>query len=477
MEEASTGPELVGMRPRSILAGSLVVAFLVAGCLAPVEPSLGEGDDQVPGIKFPAVVPPVPDYDFRKVVDPDHVGHQVPHLHTAGHGLELVGHSRVAGILPPGMRGSITQIDVWNGWAVVAGMEHGPAFIIVDIRSPMEPRAVSWAPTMADGWTARFSKDGQYVFYGCQVLPPPYAPSGAIKGDCTDPDRIHGQTSVPGGVSVWDVSDKTKPTFVTFTPTAAAHNLYVQEIDGVDYAFTNGVEILKFDRDEKKLQKVAQVPGRHDVTVQKHPVTGDWLLYTGTRELAIYNVNDPANPEVILEGFADGVGWHDQVQFPFLVDGRALLALAGETFASPQGVPDAVTIVDITDPASPVKLSSWKAPFMSQIPWASYTFSVHEMAATPQGQLAVSWYHGGVWVIDLSTKERQEKPVVLGAYQPSMPINAVPSTFVQTAVPLVPFVWSAAWDQRGYLVVPDMHTGLYVLKPSWGLHEMLDAGA
>jgi hypothetical protein len=49
-------------------------------------------------------------------------------------------------------------------------------------------------------------------------------------------------------------------------------------------------------------------------------------------------------------------------------------------------------------------------------------------------------------------------------------IDVVPSTFAQTPIPDVPFVWGAGWDSRGYLVVPDMHTGVYVLTPSWGLH-------
>ena len=122
------------------------------------------------------------------------------------------------------------------------------------------------------------------------------------------------------------------------------------------------------------------------------------------------------------------------------------------------------------------KLSTWTPPFSPKVPWAEYMFSVHEMAATPQGQLAVAWYHAGIWVLDLSTQQRQEKPVVLAAYQPHEAINVLPGAAADVPVPIVPNVWGAGWDHRGYLVIPDANTGVYVLEPEWGLHAMLDGG-
>lgn len=480
------------MKAFHAIAVGLTTAFMFAGCLneTPILP--GDAPASIAGSPFPPFVPPAPTFDFSHIVDPDHKGHDVPLLHTASHGLKAIGMTSMGSILPPGTKGSITQIDVWQDYAVVAGMEGGPAFIIVDISDPAAPKPVSYAPTTADGWTARFSKDGAYVFYGCQVIGPPFGTGGVLKGTCEDAGAVTGETATDSGVSVWDVQDKKKPVFVDFIKTGGSHNIYAQAIDGVDYVFTSAVTILKFDREAGQLSEIAALPGTHDVTVQKHPVTGDWLLYTGTKNLAIWNVNDPANPQNVLEAGAfpgsEGVGWHDQVAFPYLVDGRALLALAGETFgtspiATPLtsgagGVPDKITFVDVTDPSKPVKLSQWAPPFAgAKDPWISYAFSAHEMAATPQGQLAVSWYHGGVWVLDVSTTERQEKPIVLGAFQPSEPVNIVPSAFAQTPQPLVPFVWSAAWDQRGYLIVPDMHTGVYILEPAWGLRALLDSGA
>lgn len=459
-----------------ILSFLVLAALALAGCVA--APS---GEDVTPESASAAgsLVPPAPDFDFSTVVDPDHANHQLPALHTGGHGLSLLGHAGIQDVLGPGVRGSITQVDVWENYAVVAGMEGGLAFAIVDIADPQAPKAVSSWPSAADGWTARFSDDGQYVFYGCQMLGAPYPSAATLVGTCEDPYAPHLPGANQAGVVVVDVADKASPKFVTFTPTGGSHNIFVTAINGTDYVFTAATTILKFDREAGKLEQIAEVPGVHDATVAKHPLTGDWLLFTGTSELSIYNVNNPAAPELVFEGDGKGdayVGWHEQTLIPGLVDGRVVLALGGETFLSPQGVPDIVTFMDVTDPASPSVLSQWKPPFETAVPWASYLYSVHEMAATPTGQVAISWYHAGVWVVDVSTKERQAEPVTLAAYLPANAINVVPSTFVQTAVPYVPFVWGAGWDARGHLVVPDMHTGLYVLEPDWGLHPAVDGG-
>jgi hypothetical protein len=470
-------------------------AFLLAaaGCLAdaPAPP---------PGAAlswFEPVVPPVPDFDFSSVVQPDHGGHSVAALHAAGHGLDLAGHASVQDLLPLGVRGSVTAIDVWGDYAVVAGMEGGLAFVIVDLSDPSDPRPVGWAPANANGWTARFSEDGNLVFYGCQMAALQSTPTnpGQVVGTCEDPSEPHLPADVapgsnPAGVSVWDVSDKADPRFVTFTPVAGSHNLFVQRIGGVDYVFTSATAILRFDRAAGSLEVVAEVPGRHDATVAQHPVTGDWLLFTGAEELTIYEVNDPAAPQVVYEGKGrEGepwVGWHDQVLVPRLVDGRAILLLAGESScnnvplqcprSTGERLPDVISVVDVTNPLEPALLSQWQPPFASSLPWNGYLWSVHEMAATPQGQVAIAWYHAGVWVIDVSTRERQSDPPILAAYQPHEDVNVVPSTFVQTPVPYVPFVWAVGWKADGHLLVPDMHTGLYVLEPEWGLHPALDSG-
>ncbi|HUR69384.1 MAG TPA: hypothetical protein VM370_09075 [Candidatus Thermoplasmatota archaeon] len=460
----------------------VLVVALAAGCVTVPTSTNEQAPDAVAA--FAPFVPPAPDFDFSTVIVPDHPSHQLPDLHMAGHGLELVGHAAISDIAPPESRASITQIDLWQNYAVVSGMEGGLAFAIVDLADPASPKAVSWYPSAADGWTARFSDDGNYVFYGCQLFSAPpfglvYNPTSNVKGTCEDADAPHAPPAAEAGVVAVDVSDKANPTFAAFLPVGGSHNIFVTSINGTDYIFTASTAILKFDRAAGKLEQVAEVPGVHDATVARHPVTGKLLLFTGAAEgsFAIYDVSDPAAPEVVYEGGLEGaVGWHEQTLVPGLVDGRAVLALGGEHGTSTEGVMDAVSFVDVTDPVHPTLLSTWMPPFDGVVPWQGYLFSIHEMAATPTGQVAISWYHAGVWVLDVSTKERQAEPVTLAAYQPHELPNVVPSTFAQTPVPVVPFVWGAGWDARGYLVIPDMQTGVYVLEPEWGLHPALDGG-
>lgn len=479
-------------RAMRTLAALLLVSGLVAGCLS--DGGGGEPDEGAwgPGA-FAPLSPETPQYDFASVVDSMHPTHSVASEHTAGHGLDLVGHAPLSEIIPPTTRGSITSVDIHGDYAVVGGMEGGLAFAIIDISDPADPHAVGWAPSAANGWTARFSADGNTVFYGCQMLGATGSPTANVYGTCEDPTEPHppalpGQVPVensnPGGVSAWDVTDKTNPTFLDFLPVGGSHNIFAAAIDGVDYIFTASTAIVRWDNATKTLAHVTDVPGRHDQTVLRHPITGDWLLVVGTAEMTIWNVNDPADPQLVYEPADNETvpweGWHDQVVVPGVVDGRVIMLLAGETGvhtgSGEAPPPDVVSIVDITNPVQPVLASKWSPPFTVPLPYASYLYSVHEMAATPTGQVVIAWYHAGVWVIDVSTRDRQADAALLAAYQPHNDMDIVPSTFAQTPLPYIPFVWSAAWTDEGRLVVPDMHTGVYVLEPAWGLHAAYDGG-
>jgi hypothetical protein len=458
--------------------GFVVVLVLLAGCLSGNGGSDDGEDEPHMDPPFP-FVPPEPDFDFTTIVDPDHGAHEVPQLHAASHGLTLVGHVGMQELVGPTVRGSITQVDVWGDWAVVSGMEGGVAFILVDISDRTDPQAVSWYPSTADGWTARFSDDGNYVFYGCQTLGP-LNPQSSVQGTCEDPEALHAPGEEGNGVIVVNVTDREDPRFVDFLPLQGSHNIFVTSINGTDLVITEATEIVGFDRAAGRLELLSEVQGVHDATVARHPVTGVPYLFVGAGEMSIYDLSDPTLPQLVYEGTGEEgwTGWHEQTVVPGLVDGRWVVALAGESFVGTGGetLPDAVDIVNITDPSQPELLGSWTPPFAPATPWVSYLFSIHEMAATPTGQVAVAWYHGGVWVLDVSTQARQEGPITLAGYQPNMLMNVVPATFAQVPIPVVPFVWGAGWTSDGYLVVPDMHTGLYILEPDWGLIPGADGG-
>lgn len=459
------------MRVFAVLVLLLLPAL--AGCA-----TLGAGTQDEPALDPGAAghaPPPVPDFDFTTVVDPDHAWHSVGPLHAGGHGLALVGHAGLSAILPPTVQGSVTQIDVAGDHAVLAGMGGGLGFALIDVSDPARPVPVSWWPATAYGHSARFSDDGAYVFFGCQTGVDAVA---LLFGTCHG-GREPSPGMQGGEIVVVDVRDKAAPQVVTTVPSEGTHNLFVAAIHGVDHVFSETGEIFRFDRANGTLTLVAQVPGRHDQTVARHPLTGDWLLLNGHNQLSIYDVDDPADPQVVYGGKTDAAwtGWHDQVLVPGVVDGRVVVAVAGENMAGTALRQLEVSFLDVTDPASPRTLGTWKPPFLAKVPWANYRFSLHEMAATPHGQVAVSLYHGGVWVVDVSTQERQEAPVTLAAYQPDKAWDVPPSYPFTAIMPLeTPYVWGAAWDARGHLLVPDAHTGLYVLEPAWGLRPGVDSG-
>lgn len=464
-----------------LFVASLAILLTAAGCASTTDDSATPPPTTSSGPTFEPFTPPDPNFDFTTVIDPDHGGHSIPELHTNEHGARLVGYASIQEILPLGVRGSITQVDIHGTLAAVSGMEGGLAFALVDIANPTAPQAVGWYPSSADGWTARFSDDGKYVYYGCQRTTSA-DPTTLIGGTCLDPEA---QTTPlddkPGGIVAVDVTDPTNPTFVDFLPGPAAHNIQVSEINGTDTIFTNGVQIIQFNRTTNKLGVVAEIGGVHDATSFRHPITGEWLMATGTGELTLYNVDNPANPIPIFEGTgSEGwTGWHEQTVVPGIVDGKVIMLGAGESFAGTGGetLPDVVSVIDITEPSTPRLLGTWQPDFRPVTPWPMYWYSAHEMAATPTGQVAMGWYHGGVWVFDVSDSSRQAAPMTLAALQPHNMFTALPpSTFPQVPVPVVPYVWGAGWDSRGYLIVPDMHTGLYVYEPDWGLIPGLDGG-
>lgn len=460
---------------RAHLAAALALALLAAGCLAP--------DASAPdGAVEDASRAAAPAFDGAGIIEPDHADHVASSAHEKGHDLALVGHASLADALPPGIAGSISSIDVLDGWAVVAGVDGGLAFALVDLRDPAAPVAVSSVAARSHGWGARFSADGDFVFYACTLITQYFAPvpvSVPAPGECDLDAAARLPAPLSSRILVYDVKDRAAPKFVTSIGARGTHNLNTALIDGEQLVVTDAAEIFRWDNATGTMEKLSEVPGLHDASVARHPVTGQWLLYTGAGGggFAIYDVDDPRNPSPVFSGVVDGaVGWHEQTPFPEAIDGRALLALGGETIESPGGLEDHVSIVDITDPTNPTLVGTWAPPFSPSGPWVQYQWSLHEMAATPDGHLAVAWYHAGVWVLDATTMERAGALGPVAAYQPHEPGDITPARFPLVPVPTYPNVWGVGWDARGLLVVPDMHSGVYVLEPEWADVRALDSG-
>lgn len=467
----------------------VLCAATLGGCLDdeatdPVDagPDLPTASGRVPVAPDPAVFLGTIVNDHA-TGDVGHVGHQLPELHGGSHGLELVGHSDLSEGLV-GYGSGYIEVDLVGDLALVSSVFGSRGVSIVDVSDPRDIRVLSHIYNMDDNWDARLSADGKYLFLGCQG-------SGAF--DCTGVDTS-GETpavtgggpcasvaTCPGGIAVYSLEDPTAPSFVDYVPMGFTHNVFTFMQHGKYYFMNALVTIAEWDPLNGTTAIVnSDIKGVHDIAVQEHPLTGQMLLYTGSGSyMSIWDVSDPTAPVLVgnvepAEGESYPPMWHEQTPMPCLVDGRHLTIGAGE---SGGGAAQPVAVVDTTDPSNPVYLGQWRLPDADDLsPQMSYRFSLHNIDGNCDGQVAVGHYHAGVWVFDVSTRERQSEPVTLGYYQPGgrvvsggwSPLSTAPIGAFASAD--VPNVWAAQWSEDGQtLFVPDMSTGLYALAPTWDL--------
>lgn len=437
----------------------LLLAVVFAGCV---------GDDAAPAPaaeatedKAPAYLPPVPDFDFStaiEVVHPEGAAGHANHLtHEGGFGME----PKAFTDLSPGARyqglvtGQYNEVDVCGTKALVGSFAGNRAFTLVNITDTAAPKVYSQFASGSTNWDVRFSPDCNFVFVGMELgvlgddLPEfPVLPAGGLH----DAGR--------GGVIVVDVSDPLYPVRESYNDVGSVHNLFSFDVEGVTYVITNTGVITKLvgEPGSRSLEVVANVPGSHDVHVAAHPVTGHPYLFTGYEGLAIYDFANPAEPELIANlEFPDGhTMWHEQTPAPAMIDGRWVIVGAGECTC---GVPEAYSVADITEPTEPAFLGGWILPgdyseHVSET--AFYTFSAHNVAIRADGRVALANYHAGTWIIDISTKERQESPVTLAYHLPNV-FNAA----IQRSLPYAPYVWGGAFADDGTLLVADLNSGLF----------------
>ncbi len=472
------------MDARFILLTAVLLGVGLAGCLSDDEPDADLQEDYS-GDAAPRI-PVAPDQSlFLGTIANDHAtgtvghfGHQVADLHEGAHNLELLDYNDLSeGLMVPSA--GFTELHVRGDLAVVSSLTGARAATLLNVSDPANIQILSHIYNLDDNWDARISEDGRFLFVGCQ---------GSQTFDCTrieaggegppavvDPRPCVPIATCPGGIAAYDITDPTQPVFRAYLPMGFTHNVYAWQHDDGFYYVANAVaNIARFDPESGAFDLASEViEGVHDIAVQKHPLTGEWLLYTGQGgHMSIWNVDDPMNPELIGSVDDGPPMWHEQTPMPCLIAGRHITIGAGEKGS---GLPEPVAVVDTTDPTNPVVLGEWRIPdFDSLTGQNNYRFSLHNVDGNCGGQVAVGHYHAGVWVFDISTPARMAEPVTLAYYQPHQrPVG--PAWSPAATAPIgalvsadVPNVWTAQWSADGAtLFIPDMTTGLYSLKPTW----------
>lgn len=471
------------MRPLAALPLVLLIALSFAGCLAGNDGGDDGGDagpSDIPSVTSTRIPDPGMEDEFATVIIGDHGApemHHIRSLHTGlEYGLELVGWDPLTDKMPPGAVGTgWGAAGLWHQYACVAQFAGTGAIAIVDISDPANPTVVSQVDDPLVNGDCQFTEDGKYLLAGAYLGPGPNPAIGEVQ--LCDRGCPGG-----GGINVWDVSNKAAPEHILYTDTGEYHTLQLHTDPDTNQTFVIQAysgHIYRFDPEGPLLLEVnTTVPMEHDMWIATHPITGQVLLYTGSGDgFVVYDFDDPADAKVIGEWVPESdalasqetrggcCGWHRQASVDQLIDGKAILVVAGEACSAGYTLP--YYMIDISDPTAPVALSQWEIPGKPVSTDAEHLceMSPHEFAVH-DGYVITGNYHAGVWLFDIGSPERLMDPVTLGYYVPAIepvaesldPLAAQDLTF-----PWNPFVWGAFFDERGYILAGDFSSGVYIL--------------
>lgn len=380
---------------------------------------------------------------------------------------------------------------IWDGGdetlALVAidGDNEG-GFVIADIEDPRDIKVLGTYRAPGNGiQEVRITPDGRFAVMNVQNIPS--GDVGAGLGACEL--CLH----------VVNIEDRANPRISTIMPVEllGSHNLHFEEQDGQLYLYAvaqplggtpiepgNHVWIYQFlvVGNEAVLVPVSQYAkntlgddGRsfpHDVMVQNHPLTGQTIAYIshwdgGHVAVDVSNPLLPVELDVLANAApsdALAVHWIWQEEW-VRDDGRVIAWSAPEIGALATGT-GVVRAIDVSNPAAMQQVGTWTLPGNTTIE-GIYQFSPHTVFVDPDTMLAaVSHYHAGVWILDVSNPEA---PVEVGFYQPhgnpddpyTGPTWWKKPNFNPEGYG--PNVYQARWHD-GLLWVTDRGTGLYALE-------------
>lgn len=450
-------------------AALLVTVLVLAGCAAE--------DPRVP----PGEAAPLAPVAGEPVVQ-EH-DHTDPSLHANATNLRLVAHVKPWGDGSAYGNGTVNELAVNGNFVYVSRSNPEGGFAIVDLADPRAPVVVGDFRSEGGG-DVEVTSDGAYALLSTQRTLP-----GQQSTD-------NPTARTPRGVYVVDVADKSRPTLSSFfpLPTNGPHTMHYARVSPqlelvllqtydlvgtlapgtLDAALpvTQRVHVTQLVRTEQGARleplgtySVNELPqeGRlifpHDTFVERHPRTGQLLMYVAYWDagLRIVDITDPRMPveTAAFDDFAPSglVQLHDARVFPAPLAGMHVTAVGPEIVTAPEA--GQVTFLDTSDPAAPRKLGWWSIPGNLTVD-TPFVFSPHVFDTDAQGRLVIGHNHGGVWLVDASDPANATS---VGHYMPHEEREGEWGAR--------PNVWGARF-YRGYIVATDGPTGLYVLETEAG---------
>lgn len=465
-----------------LMALTLTALLALAGCTT--EP--GSAGDPVPGRTQAEIYDAIEAAIGEPDLEHDAAAHNDPGLHSAHYNLDrlaaVTGHE--PGQKPIGESYAETAIKGNYAYLSRYGPEDGLA--IFDIQDLANPKHVSTLRLDA-GFEPdiEVSDNGQWGFWETQRFP--------LSAQTPKPDP---GANAPHGIHIVDLRDKAAPKWVGFQPVTpdGPHSITYANITGrhivfsSTYAFayayaginvptaqrlilyeldTSGpvpmlTQLAEYTDPEATESGLTNAGGKmpHDVSVAVHPITGKVYAYVAYWDLGvvILDVTDPAKPVKVGQatdfGPAPYAAIHMARQFPETIDGRVVVVAEPEI----GGEPDSgyMTMIDVTDPANPTYISSWKIPGnnTSAIGGPHY-FDVRN------GRVALAHYHAGFWVFDVHDRENLLRPrTVAYALVNETGTGIGPLSGLGNE----PSAFDAWWVDDTHIVGGDYHAGLVVFE-------------
>lgn len=454
----------------------------LAGCLG------GEAPEPAPASPTPS--PYFMGDDFPLDTDHDHADMT---LHNASFNFEFVSYHSCTpeGTFQSGPLGQFTDIAFHHPYAFIG---QAAGFCILDIADPAQPKFVSrYVGQRQNASDIDLSADGDYLLLPTQRNPLQIP-------NVADPTK-----SLPRGILVFNVKDRRNPVLDFFypVPTNGVHTIstylmearqlvFIQTYDWIPPGELNEtvkppalnptnppgtprVEIAELVVDAAgkaelrriSLFEVPRPPGDpllqwfpHDAQAQKHPKTGQTLLYVAYWDagLVLVDISEPARPAMMAryDNRSPSVynHYHDARASEVLIDGRHVTVTAPEIYAGPEtGV---VRIFDTSDPRQPVQIGWWKLPGNLGIP-RDFLYSPH-VFSLDEGRIYLGHRHAGVWVLDISTADNLTWPKAVGYYFPHGDARLPSAAWSRSSN-----VWGAYFHE-GLVYVTEENAGLHVLR-------------
>lgn len=354
---------------------------------------------------------------------------------------------------------------------------HDPGVTILDVSDPTEIAVLGRWTSPEATWGDRsvaVSEDGRYAFLGTE--------------------RPSNTQPLNGGVRMLDVSDPANIVEVAFAPMArGSHTVDTITLDGTTYVYAidYGVTILRVvegpdgpalvDAGRYALlppDALLETPTEldpmgqaayarlnvigHDARAAHDPELGP-LLYVAFafHGVHVLSLEAPEAPVQLARWVPphEGFPWYvHSVEVEWLGDQRLMVVGQEAVFAHHDERPSPIWVLDATDLDDIQLLGTWENP--AGTPAQGLLFSAHWLRLE-DGIAYLAHYHGGVWVLDVSTPERQAAPHVLGAYLAATPrsLELDPDCCVRGQMNVVPYTYDVA-VRGGVVFVGDWNSGV-----------------